>query len=342
MLKKCPQLVLFSVLSLIPFSHAQDNDPDYAAKVKEWTTKPEFMSPLVDHLPKSSTVPSPKDVLGYYIGEPEEAHVLRRRPALLPHPRRKIPARQSHRHRQDRRGPRVHHRLRRLRRLHQESRHQHAKTSPASPIRAASPTSRPHEIIAQTKPIYTLSGGLHSAELGPPEMLMELAYRLATEDSPLIKKIRDEVVVAIMPVADPDGRDRNIDWYNRYLIDVTDDNAVFEGGRSLLGQVHQARRQSRHQLRRPRQPEPPQVVPRLASAHHARPARVRLVPLHLQRPGPAEHPLRSHPLGRAPLVLQLRDGAAHQVRHARRLDPRATSTAGPPATSPSCPPTTTA
>jgi hypothetical protein len=61
-------------------------------------------------------------------------------------------------------------------------------------------------------------------------MLMELTYRLATEESPLIQKIRSEVVVAVMPVADPDGRDRSIDWYNRSLIDVTDDNAAFEGG----------------------------------------------------------------------------------------------------------------
>jgi hypothetical protein len=45
-----------------------------------------------------------------------------------------------------------------------------------------------HDLIAKTKPIYTLSGGLHSAELGPPEMLMELAYRLITEDSPLVQK----------------------------------------------------------------------------------------------------------------------------------------------------------
>ncbi len=79
-----------------------------------------------------------------------------------------------------------------------------------------------HELIAKTKPIYTLSGGLHSAELGPPEMLMELAYRLVTEDSPLIEKIRSEVIVAIMPVADPDGRDRSIDWYYAHNVDVTD------------------------------------------------------------------------------------------------------------------------
>jgi len=79
-----------------------------------------------------------------------------------------------------------------------------------------------HDLIAKTKPIYTLSGGLHSAELGPPEMLMELAYRLATEDSPLIQKIRSNVIVAIMPVADPDGRDRSIDWYYAHNVDITD------------------------------------------------------------------------------------------------------------------------
>ena len=42
------------------------------------------------------------------------------------------------------------------------------------------------EVIAKAKPIYHLMGGLHSGETGPPEMLMELAYRLAVEDSPLI------------------------------------------------------------------------------------------------------------------------------------------------------------
>ena len=31
------------------------------------------------------------------------------------------------------------------------------------------------------------TGGLHSAETGPPEMLMELAYRLAVDESPLYR-----------------------------------------------------------------------------------------------------------------------------------------------------------
>src|ERR1051325_3987392 len=49
----------------------QAMDEEYARLVKEWTTRPEFMSPLVDHLPKAAGVPTPKDALGYYIGAPK-------------------------------------------------------------------------------------------------------------------------------------------------------------------------------------------------------------------------------------------------------------------------------
>jgi len=48
-------------------------------------------------------------------------------------------------------------------------------------------------------------------------MLMELAYRLATATSPLINQIRSNVSVSITPVADADGRDRNVDWFYRGL-----------------------------------------------------------------------------------------------------------------------------
>src|SRR5215475_15456822 len=50
----------------------QAQDEDYAKAVKEWTTRPEFMSPLVDHLPKVQGVPTTKDVLGYYVGAPKK------------------------------------------------------------------------------------------------------------------------------------------------------------------------------------------------------------------------------------------------------------------------------
>src|SRR5258708_10110708 len=61
---------LFYSAALAGQSAAQQQDEDFARSVKEWTTKPEFISPLVDHLPKTAGVPSPKDVLGHHIGAP--------------------------------------------------------------------------------------------------------------------------------------------------------------------------------------------------------------------------------------------------------------------------------
>jgi hypothetical protein len=236
MLKKPLPFTLKSLLPLVLLSAgfaqsatAQTMDPDFAAKVKEWTTRPEFLSPLVDHLPKSDTVPSPKDVLGYYIGEPKKltyyAEVLKYYNALAAKsPRVKvIPI-----------GTTEEGRTSIIVFVGSEDSIAHLDTIKANLAKLADPRGLSEEeakkLIATTKPIYTFSGGLHSAELGPPEMLMELAYRLATEESPLIQKIRQEVVVALMPVADPDGRDRSIDWYNRYQIDITDNNAQFEAG----------------------------------------------------------------------------------------------------------------
>ena len=72
-------------------------------------------------------------------------------------------------------------------------------------------------LIASARPIYYLNAGLHSTETGSPEMVMELAYRLAVSEQPMIKKIRSEVVVLINPVSEPDGRDKAVEWFYRYL-----------------------------------------------------------------------------------------------------------------------------
>src|SRR5579871_1816009 len=45
-------------------------DQDYTAKIKEYTTEPFFSSPLVDYLPASKSVPTPKAVLGDVAGAP--------------------------------------------------------------------------------------------------------------------------------------------------------------------------------------------------------------------------------------------------------------------------------
>src|SRR5689334_5049345 len=46
----------------------QPIDEEYTKKIKEYTTEPFFLSPLVDYMPASKTVPTPKAVLGDIAG----------------------------------------------------------------------------------------------------------------------------------------------------------------------------------------------------------------------------------------------------------------------------------
>jgi galactose-1-phosphate uridylyltransferase len=56
---------------IAPLSAQQTNDAEYTAKIRELTptdAKWKFTTELVDHLPASSTVPTPLKVLGYVPG----------------------------------------------------------------------------------------------------------------------------------------------------------------------------------------------------------------------------------------------------------------------------------
>ncbi|WP_114752484.1 M14 family zinc carboxypeptidase [Pleomorphovibrio marinus] len=71
-------------------------------------------------------------------------------------------------------------------------------------------------ILSDSKPVYYVNGGMHSTETGSPEMLMELAYRLVTSEENNIKEIRKNLVILINPISEPDGWDKQVDWYNRH------------------------------------------------------------------------------------------------------------------------------
>src|SRR4051812_18685985 len=47
---------------------SQPIDEEYTKKIREYTTEPFFLSPLIDYLPASPTVPTPKAVLGDIAG----------------------------------------------------------------------------------------------------------------------------------------------------------------------------------------------------------------------------------------------------------------------------------
>jgi len=67
------------------------------------------------------------------------------------------------------------------------------------------------KLIHEAKPIYWFSGSIHSPETGSPEMLMELAYRLAVDESENSRVIRANIITMITPVTEVDGRDRMVD-----------------------------------------------------------------------------------------------------------------------------------
>jgi hypothetical protein len=67
------------------------------------------------------------------------------------------------------------------------------------------------QLIATGKPIYYASGSIHTPEPGSVEMLMELAYRLAIEESPFIQTIRNNEIVVITPASEVDGREKLVD-----------------------------------------------------------------------------------------------------------------------------------
>jgi hypothetical protein len=197
---------------------SQEQDEDFARSVKEWTTRPEFISPLVDHLPKAPGIPAPKDVLGHHIGAPGKLTyhadaVAYYRALAAKTPRVKVFSIGTTDEGRERVVVAVGSEES-IRNIDQYRRYLAQLADPRSLTEEQA-----REIIARAKPIYHLMGGLHSAETGPPEMLMELAYRLAAEDNPVINQIRDNVIVTITPVAEPDGRDRYVDWYYRYKID---------------------------------------------------------------------------------------------------------------------------
>jgi hypothetical protein len=211
-------MAFVSFLALAAFAQpAQQQDPEFAKLVKEWTTRPEFMSPLVDHLPKVASVPTTKDVLGYYAGAPKKltrvADLGRYYRALAAASKRVklLPA-----------GTTDEGRECLVIAVSDEDSIRNLDTYKGYLARLADPrglsAEEAQQIIAKAKPVYMMTGGLHSAETGPPEMLMELAYRLAVEESPLFDQIRRNTIVMMTAVLEPDGRDRYVDWYYRYKI----------------------------------------------------------------------------------------------------------------------------
>ncbi|MFQ5568612.1 MAG: M14 family zinc carboxypeptidase [Rhodothermales bacterium] len=191
---------------------AQSNDEAYGAKIKEYTTNPRFVNEMVDHLPYSETIPSPLDHFGTIIGAPgilHYTHEIYGYLRALAAASERVEVRTIGETEEGREMIEVI--------VADEATMQHLDTYRADLNRLADPRTLTDEearqIIERAKPIYYITAGLHSPETGSPEMVMELAYRLAVEESPLIRAIRENVIFIFTPVAEADGRDRIVDTY---------------------------------------------------------------------------------------------------------------------------------
>ena len=190
------------------------SDNDYTKKIKEYTTESYFRTELVDHLPMSDKVPSPDRVLGYIVGTPNKLTYSKDlyryyRELAKASPRVRVftaPERSEDGKEQILVAVGDEATLAQLDRYK-------AITAKLADPRKVSETEA-QSLIGEGKVFYWASGSIHSPETGSPEMLMELAYRLAVEESPFIQAIRKNVIVLITPVLEVDGRDHMVDVYN--------------------------------------------------------------------------------------------------------------------------------
>jgi hypothetical protein len=192
----------------------QPVDRQYTDQILKYTTDPSFVSPLVDYLPASKTVPTPAKVLGDISGAPD----------MLPY------AEDVYRYFRllEASSPRV----KVFTIGHSEEGREMiaaaiadpklldgAKVNDARLAQLADPRmiglddTKARQIVDQSWPVYYITGTIHSPETGAPTALMELAYRLAVDDAPYVKYIRSHMIVLITPVVEVDGRDRMVDIY---------------------------------------------------------------------------------------------------------------------------------
>lgn len=73
------------------------------------------------------------------------------------------------------------------------------------------------ELIEEGKSIVWIDGGLHATEVAHAQMTTLLAHRVATEETREMQRIRENTILLLMPVMNPDGLDIVASWYKRNL-----------------------------------------------------------------------------------------------------------------------------
>jgi len=196
----------------------QSVDAEYTKKIAEYTTEKFFNSPLTDYLPASPNVPTPKAVLGDVAGAPGKlpyAADVYKYMRLLEKASPRVKVFSIGNTEEGREMIAVAIASENLLAKLDENRARLTKL--ADPRLINMNDSEADKLVDESFPIYYITGTIHSPETGAPTALMELAYRLAVDESPYIKSIRDGMVTLITPIVEVDGRDRMVDVYNWHL-----------------------------------------------------------------------------------------------------------------------------
>jgi uncharacterized membrane protein YgcG len=192
----------------------QKNDEEYTKLIKQFMRDPRITTELVDHLPASSTVPTPLKAFGHIIGawgvldKSEDMNKYLASIAKAAPKRAKYWTIGKSEEGRDM-SVLVVGSEDIIRNLDKYKADLAALTDPRKTTEAQA-----RALIKTAKPIYWITSGMHSPETGGPEMLMELAYRLVVEETPFIQSIRNNVITIITPVVETDGRDKVVDAYN--------------------------------------------------------------------------------------------------------------------------------
>src|SRR3954463_16060347 len=196
----------------------QPVDEEYTKKIREYTTEGFFLSPLVDYLPASKDVPTPAAVLGDVAGAPGKLPYnadVSRYMRMLEKASPRLRVRSIGTSEEGREMISVTIASESLIAGLDENRARLARL--ADPRTIGLDDAQADKLAAASTPVYYITGTIHSPETGAPTALMELAYRLAVDESPYVKDIREHVITVITPVVETDGRDRQVDIYNWHL-----------------------------------------------------------------------------------------------------------------------------
>ncbi len=170
-------------------------DEEYTRKIREYTTEPFFNSPLTDYLPASPNVPTPKAVLGDVAGAPGKlpyAAEVYRYMRMLEKASQRVKVFSIGTTEEGREMIAVAVASESLLGKLDENRTRLAKL--ADPRTINMNEAEAERLVADSFPIYYITGTIHSPETGAPTALMELAYRLAVDESPYVRAIRDNMV----------------------------------------------------------------------------------------------------------------------------------------------------